>query len=298
MLIIGTPISTCKTLWLYSCSYSKLKPTWMQALGWLVTAVNVFKAVVVSTLLYGCGSWTDLTKTQEELIESIQRQCLLVVLDITNKCSYKTLLHVTGILPAVDVVKKTKITFINDLFHIKGKGICKEVLEKEYQAGKVKGLIQEVKEICEEIGVEDVTTTYVRPELLKEKLEGKSKCQKLTASLSSKSAPFHYPNQTNKQREYFTYVKEKAKLALSYDVGCLNLRANRRTESLKKFGSTQCLVPGCVGEDDLEHIIYTCQGYKVKIKDKGIAEEFIDTLYDINQQRIARFNTSMVNWRS
>ena len=100
------------------------------------------------------------------------------------------------------------------------------------------------------------------------------------------------------QREYFTYTKEKAKLALAYDVGCLNLRGNRKAESLKKFGSIACLVPGCTGLDTLEHVMENCQGYAINYKDKGIAEEFIDLLYSINQTRWTRFGTSMVDWRS
>ena len=46
--------------------------------GWLITAVTVFKATIVPTLLYGCVSWGVLTKTQEEIVESIQRQCLII----------------------------------------------------------------------------------------------------------------------------------------------------------------------------------------------------------------------------
>ena len=270
----------------------------VQAVGWLVTAINVFNAVIVSTLLYGCGSWTNMTKGQEDLVEAIQRQCLVTVLGITPKCSYRSLLYVTGILPAMDIVKKTKATFVNDLFHIKGKGICKEVLEKEYKLGKVRGLIQEVKEICAELDIEDVTETYVRPKLIKERIEGWSKCKTLVESLSSKSAPYHHLRTERQQREYFTYTKEKAKLALAYDVGCLNLRGNRKAESLKKFGSIACLVPGCTGLDTLEHVMENCQGYAINYKDKGIAEEFIDLLYSINQTRWTRFGTSMVDWRS
>ena len=270
----------------------------VQAVGWLVTAVNVFNAVIVSTLLYGCGSWTNMTKGQEDLVEAIQRQCLVTVLGITPKCSYRTLLYVTGILPAMDIVKKTKTTFVNDLFHVKGKGICKEVLEKEYEIGKVKGLIQEVKEICTELDIEDVSETYVRPKFIKERIEGWSKCKTLVESLSSKSAPYHHLRTERQQREYFTYTKEKAKLALAYDVGCLNLRANRKAESMKKFGSISCLVPGCTGLDTLDHVMYQCQGYSIKYKDKGIAEEFIEMLYSLNQERWTQFGTSMVVWRS
>ena len=270
----------------------------IQAIGWLATAINVFNAVIVSTLIYGCGAWTSMTKAQEDLVEAIQRQCLVTVLGITSKCSYRTLLYVTGIMPAMDLVRKTKVTFVNDLFHVKGKGICKEVLTKEYELDKVKGLIKEVKDICVDLDIEDVSTTYVRPKLIKAQAAGISKCRTLTESLCSKSAPYHHLRPGRGQREYFTFTKEKAKLALAYDVGCLNLRGNRRVESMKKYGSIACLVPGCTGKDTLRHVMYDCQGYKVKQKHDGSAEDFVDTLYALNQDRWQRFRTSLINWSS
>ena len=33
------------------------------------------------------------------------------------------------------------------------------------------------------------------------------------------------------------------------------------------------------------------------MKDNGVAEEFIETLFSINQERFTRFGTSMVNWK-
>ena len=270
----------------------------VQAVGWLVTAVNVFNAVIVSTLLYGCGSWTNMTKAQEELVEAIQRQCLVTVLGISSKCSYQSLLYVTGIAPAMDMVRKTKVTFINDLFHIKAKGICKEVLQKEHELGQVRGLVQEVKEICTLIEIDDVTESYVRPRHIKDRLESWSRCKTLTESLSSKSAPYHHLRTERRQREYFTYTMEKAKLALAYDVGCLNFRGHRRIESMKKFGSIACLIPGCTGKDTLHHVWNECQGYSVKYKDKGVMEEFVEALFSLNRERWTRFGTSMVNWGS
>ena len=270
----------------------------IQAVGWLVTAINVFKAVIVSTLLYGCGSWTDMTKGQEDMVEAIQRQCLTTVLGISSKCSYQTLLHVTGIMPAMDIVRKTKVSFINDLVHIKGKGICKEVIEEEYRLGKVKGIIEEVKEICRELNIDDVSETYVRPKLIKAQAYGRSKCRTLTESLCSKSAPYHHLRPGKGNKEYFTFTKEKAKLALAYDVGCLNFRGNRRIESLKKHGSTACLVPGCTGSDTLRHVMHECQGYMVKYRETDNAEDLAELQFELNQERWARFRTSLINWGS
>ena len=59
----------------------------VQSVGWLATAVTVFKAVIVSTLVYGSGAWLNMTKGQEELVESIQRSCLIQISPIASSSS-------------------------------------------------------------------------------------------------------------------------------------------------------------------------------------------------------------------
>ena len=141
---------------------------------------------------------------------------------------------------------------------------------------------------------------YAAPKILKNKINSNIKVKVLLGSLSGKSAPHHYlRDKTNQVKKYFMMPKEKALLGLAYDVGCLNFRGNRRNESQQKYGTTQCWVPGCTGKDTLDHVRETCQGYKVKQgKDVGIEEEFIDFLHELNRERISKFRTSLVNWKS
>ena len=245
----------------------KLEDSRVQSLGWLITAITVFKAVIQSTLLYGCGSWINLTKAHSDLIEAIQRQCLTTTLGITSRCHYMSLLQVTGIQPAIDLVKKAKVTFLNDLMHIKGKGIALDVIKKEAALDPTKGFLAEVKQICQEWQLPDVSRSYADPKLLKGKINSNIKVKVLVGSLSGKSAPHHYlRDKTNQVKGYFTMPKEKALLGLAYDTGSLNFRGNRRNESNKKYGSIQCWVPGCTGQDTFDHVKDTCQGYLTRQK--------------------------------
>ena len=222
----------------------------------------MIQAQILPKLLYSTVAWINMTKKQTDLVEAIQRQCLTTVLEISPKCSYQTLLHVTNITPAMGIVKKSKVTFINDLLHVKGKGICLDILLKENEVEDTKGLINEVREICKEWDLPDVTKSYMRPEVLKAKIEDKLRREVLIESLQSKSAPLHMiRNKSNQNRAYFTMPKDRARLGLAFEVGCLNLKANRRRESLKKFGTTQCVIPACTGSDSLLHIMEECQGY-------------------------------------
>ena len=278
----------------------KLEDIRVQSLGWLMTAITVFKATIVSTLLYGCGAWVNMTKAQCELVEAIQRQCLTTVLGITSRCHYQSLLNTTNIPLAMDIVRKTKVTFLNDLIHVKEKGIALRVIKQEHALTPNKGIISEVKLICSEWGLTDVTQEYAEPRKLKVRIESVLRRNILIGSLCGKSAPHHYiRDKSNQIKCYFTMPKEKALLGLSYDVGCLNMRGNRRNESNKKYGTVQCWVPGCTGKDTLEHVMSECQSYNTKRgKDEGVPEDWIEFLYTLNKERFQRFKTSLVNWKS
>ncbi len=222
-----------------------------------------------------------------------------VVLGISSKCPYQTLLHVTQIAPALATIKKTKIMFVNELMNIKAEGLCRDALLQEQKTGMKGGLLNEVKAICKEWKIQDVTGSYVNPKQLKTEIENAIKHKVLIETFKAKSAPFHHIPITNKYREYFEASKERSMLGLAYDVGCLNLRGHRKSESMKRFGSYQCLIPGCTGEDMLQHIMTDCQGYLTKrYKNEGNSSEFIDYLFKLNEIRKTRFTTSMINWKS
>ena len=52
----------------------------------------------------------------------------------------------------------------------------------------------------------------------------------------------------------------EAKLILAWRMGEVNLKMNRKRELVAKFGSTECWVQVCGGNDDLDHVI-ECFGY-------------------------------------
>ena len=76
----------------------KLEDDKVAGVGWLVTAITVFNASIVSTLTYGCGAWVNMGKKHLDHLEQTQRQCLYTVLNISNKSTYKNLLSICSIM--------------------------------------------------------------------------------------------------------------------------------------------------------------------------------------------------------
>lgn len=267
----------------------------MMGIGWLASAVLLHSSIVVSTLTYGAAAFTGLKKKHWEDIESIQRQCLIHILGISQKSPYITLLLVLGILPAKDVVKKLQITFINNLIHIKGRGQCLDTLLREDSIGDNKGLMSEVREYCTEYGIEDVTRYYVHPKEIRERIEQRVLTRLWLGNVEARKPPLAPKRYDLRTRYYSKLPMNKAKLALCWELGDLNFRASRRCEAMRKYGSIQCLVPFCPEDDSFEHV-RTCKGYTAQLQDDD-PDPFkrIDYLTDLEEERRKRFRRSLIN---
>ena len=275
----------------------KLEDERMMGVGWLAGAVLIHSSVIMSTLTYGAAAMIGMTPPQWDMLESIQRQCLIHILGISNKTTHQSLLFVLGLMPAKDLVKKLQICFVNNLVHIKGKGQCLDTIMQDYKAGGIRGLINEVKDNCMDYGIDDVTVTYVHPKVIKEKIDRKVLDRQWLLDLKSKKPPLSTRRESRAQKFYSTLPKNKAKLMLCYETGELNFRRGRRQEALKKYGSYECLVPFCKEDDTLVHV-QTCPGYTARVKEGASPYEFIDYLAELELERNKRFNRSLINFKT
>ena len=262
----------------------------------MAAATTIFSSVIVSTLTYGAAALTGMTVTQWDLIEQIQRHCLIHILDISHKTTYRSLLYVLGVLPAKEIIKKLQISFVNNLIHIKEGGQCLDTIMRDEKAGGIKGLLSEVRDYCAEYGLADVTKHYLQPKVIRERINKVAMDKLWMSHLQAKKPPFMIRREDLKPRFYSHLPKHKAKLALLMEVGELNFRANRKYEAIKKYGSINCLEPACTGIDSLEHV-KTCFGYSTRFKDEAGPYEIIDTLVELDNERMRKFRKSLMNHR-
>lgn len=162
----------------------------------------------------------------------IHRQSLFTILGVSNKSNYRNLLSVCKIMPAMDIVKKTKICYINDLVNIKKEGLCYETQEAEFNEDEIITLRDEVSSYCSYFDIPDVNVLYQNPVELKKMIWRGSMSKLWKSLLNSKKAPYHPRNLEEKSKFYFSLPRHMARLALGHDTGELNFRANRRNESI------------------------------------------------------------------
>lgn len=275
----------------------KLEDERMEGLGWLAGVTLIHSAVIISTLTYGAAAFTGMDVKHWEMLENIQRQCLIHVLGVSIKTTHVSLLYCLGLSPVKDIIKKLQISFVNNLIHIKGKGQCLEALLADQADGVKGGLLEEVSSYCEEYGLPDVVKHYVPPEVIKSKIERIVLDRQWIENLKAKKPPLSVRRDSRAPKFYATLPKNKAKLMLCYEMGELNFRKGRKSEAMSRYGSIQCLVPHCGEDDELNHV-KTCDGYSSRVKDDAGPYEFIDYLASLELERNTRFRKSLINFKT
>ena len=96
---------------------------------------------------------------------------------------------------------------------------------------------------------------------------------------------------------YDEEAKVKAKLAVCYQTGCLNIKTQRRSEYMTKQGSVDCLVPGCCQEDSLRHM-EECYGYSEKPVKGGNHDDWYNYLVRLEGERVKLFGAKFSHIRS
>ena len=67
------------------------------------------------------------------------------------------LLRPLNMIRMKDIINQYKISFVNELIHSKGTGICLKVLNEEQRLYPGTGLMNEVRDLCDKYGLDDVT---------------------------------------------------------------------------------------------------------------------------------------------
>ena len=114
-----------------------------QVTGGFLTALKLYKACVVPSLLYNCGTWTEMPKEAEEIIEKFQNWFVKLILRQGPGCPKPSLRSETGLISMVLRVWKEKALMVRHLRSLPTSSLAGEVWE-EQRANRWPGLAREV----------------------------------------------------------------------------------------------------------------------------------------------------------
>jgi hypothetical protein len=129
-----------------------------QAAGGMETALVLWEACCVPSLLHGAGTWTEITPATVKKLNSLQQWFLRLVLQVGPGAPLASLGWETGVLDMKLRVWREKIRLLT---HIRSLGV--ETLAgriyREQVAREWPGLATEVRGICKELEIEDCNLT-------------------------------------------------------------------------------------------------------------------------------------------
>ena len=260
----------------------------MQMNGFIKSAVTLFRATIIPTLLYSCESWYGLTKKTLKYIEKTYKKMIYSLLDIPVSTNYLAVLHELGLKQAKHIIAAQKINMINHVAISGHRNMTYQVLAEDLRIHKSNSILAEVKDLCLEYGMQSVWEYPSDSDTIKAKINERNDVQQWKAifissitvtrlEISTEYKPYHFADRI------------RGRAILLWRCGALRFKSLWN----KGFsGKNCCLCPHrlCGEIDNFKHAI-KCPFMKTKLsKDQSIPYE----------QRVGDFiiklNLERFNW--
>ena len=165
-----------------------------EIVGGLETALILWEACIIPSLLHSCSTWTQISRATENRLNNLQRWFVRLILQVPQSTPAPALTWETGLIDMRLRIWKEKLMLILHIRSLDGTTLANKIYNEQRKEGWP-GLAKETKEICEELNITDVNTTYLtkneykslvdgaikrkNEEWLRKEAEGKRKCEKI-----------------------------------------------------------------------------------------------------------------------
>ena len=266
----------------------------MDRVGWLEAVKTLFNSIIMSTLTYGSIAYVFMTKVQLAELEACMKDILYRMLKISKYAHFAAVLFECNMIRMRHIINQLKISFINELIHSSGKGVCLDILRKEEELYPGTGLLAEVSQLCDMYNIPDVTRDCVEKEHIKAKVWSFGREEVWKEAICNKRIPFN-DNHMKVGKPYMRLPKYDARLFFAYRIGELQFKAYRKGEFIRKFGNTKCFADGCGEQDTLQHAM-RCDGYdqmfgkdEMELFELDAQKEFIAYLKKMDTERARKY---------
>ena len=129
-----------------------------QCVGGFCSAIDLFELAILPSLLYNADTWVEIPKVAEEMLENLQLFFIRLVLRLPQGTPKIALRSETGLLAMKYRVWKAKCMLILHLKGLEDTSLAKMVYIEQIK-NNWPGLVQEVRTICQNLDIEDASTT-------------------------------------------------------------------------------------------------------------------------------------------
>ena len=208
----------------------------MQALAGAMAAWELWEHALLPSLLSGAGTWLGEIQEAVDLCDSIQNFFWRLILEVPVSCPKVALRSETKSIGMKWKVWEAKCLLLKQIQNLEDTALAKRVC-LEADARNLPGLMQEVRQICHEIGINDINKSNVSNSQIKDAIfYSHYKEMKEELGNSSKLQDIQHED----YREIQSYFKEKSientrfsfrirtKLLLNIPGNCKNMYKNNK----------------------------------------------------------------------
>ena len=128
----------------------------LQSIGGLLCGITIWNTAIIPHLLNNSEVWSDLEKDSMDELEKLQTLFLSVLLAVPLSCARPALAWDTASLSMKNRVIQRKLNFMVHLKKLKEKDLANQIF-REQRSNGYPGLVKESRELCEQIGLPDIT---------------------------------------------------------------------------------------------------------------------------------------------
>ena len=126
-----------------------------EAAGGMYTALLLWEACLIPSLLQGASTWVEVSAKTVRKLNSLQQWFLRLILQVGPGTPAAALGWETGVLDMKLRIYKEKLALISHIKNMDEKSLASQIYREQIE-NDWPGLAKEAKEICEDLGIEDV----------------------------------------------------------------------------------------------------------------------------------------------
>ena len=138
----------------------------MGGLGNSTTPFKLFEATIIPALLHNCESWISFNASHAKLLQKFQDDFVRKVMRLADSTPKAIINWDIGLQKMNWRVAYKKLVFVQKIMCKDENNIAKKVIQEEISTG-IKGLAHECRQICLDLGLSDITNTFLTKSKLK-----------------------------------------------------------------------------------------------------------------------------------
>ncbi len=117
-------------------------------------SIKLIESILIPKILYGCETWTNVSKQQLKILEKIQKDAVTKTNSIPSTTPYEGITYECGLMPITYRIKMKRLVYLRKLIKMKDSRLTKKVYEEQKRLNLDKCWDSETKNDLKELNID------------------------------------------------------------------------------------------------------------------------------------------------